>query len=148
MIFDTLDNIANYKGLGRVYDALEYIAKKDFSDEQTGRHDVDGDNIYYMVQQYQSRVGSTLSEAHKKYIDIQLVLEGSEVIGWAPIAQAGKAVEEKPENDYCLYECDTQSFTLTKGYFAVLYPSDVHLPGQALNDVPENVRKIVVKVLV
>ena len=148
MIFDTLDNVKNYAGRGRVYEALEYIAKNDFSDEQVGRYEVDGDNIYYMVQEYNSRVGSTLSEAHKKYIDIQLLLEGTEIIGYAPIAEAGKAVEEKPEKDYCLYECDTQPLTLTKGYFAVFYPQDVHLPGQAVNDIPSQVRKVVVKVLV
>ena len=52
MIFDTLENIKNYEGLGRVYTALEFLAKTDFSQMELGRYELDGDNIFYMVQTY------------------------------------------------------------------------------------------------
>ena len=55
MIFDTIDNYENYKGLGRVYEALEFIAKTDFSSLELGRHELDGDNIFYNVQELQTR---------------------------------------------------------------------------------------------
>ena len=51
MIFDTLKNIDNYKGLGRVYTALEFLKETDFNKMDLGRYELDGDNIYYMVQE-------------------------------------------------------------------------------------------------
>ena len=52
MIFDTLENIKNYEGLGRVYTALEFLAKTDFKTMELGRYELDGDNIYYMRKNY------------------------------------------------------------------------------------------------
>ncbi len=147
MIYDTLKNIDNYKTMGRVYTALKMLKETDFSVLEAGRHEFDGDNIYFMVQNYTTRVGSTISEAHKKYIDIQFMVSGKEIVGVAPIENCGKPTEEKPENDYCLYECDTQPVKITDGEFVVLFPSDVHLPGCA-DSIPMDVKKIVVKVKV
>ena len=56
MIFDTVANIQNYKGLGRVYTALEFLAKTDFADMEVGKYFIDGDNLFYMVQEYGSKV--------------------------------------------------------------------------------------------
>jgi hypothetical protein len=86
MIFDTLKNIDNYKGLGRVYTALEFLAKTDFNTMELGRYELDGDNIFYMVQSYDTDPEKTISEAHKKYIDIQFMVKGEELIG---VAQMG-----------------------------------------------------------
>ena len=76
MIFDTLKNVDNYKGLGRVYDALKFLSETDFSKIELGRYELDGDNIFYMVQSYDTDPDKTISEAHKKYIDIQFMGEG------------------------------------------------------------------------
>ena len=86
MIFDTLENIKNYEGLGRVYTALEFLAKTDFSQMELGRYELDGGNILYMVQTYETDPDKTISEAHKKYIDIQFMVDGEEIIGVAPIS--------------------------------------------------------------
>ena len=45
-----LENIKNYEGLGRVYTALEFLSKTDFNSMDLGRYELDGDNIFYMVQ--------------------------------------------------------------------------------------------------
>ena len=46
MIFDRIENINNYKGLGRVYTALEFIAKTDFTKVNIGKYELDGDYLY------------------------------------------------------------------------------------------------------
>ncbi len=147
MIFDTLDNVKNYKGLGRVYTALKFLAETDFSNMELGRYELDGDNIFYMVQTYETDPNKTVSEAHKKYIDIQMVLDGAEIIGVAPIDCNKTEVEAKPENDVWFYECKTEPLTLYKNTFMVLYPNDLHCPGVAVNGFP-NCHKVVVKVKV
>ena len=148
MIFDTLQNIENYKGLGRVYTALEFLAKTDFSKTELGRYELDGDNIFYMVQNYDTDPDKTVSEAHKKYIDIQCMLEGEEIIGVAPVSCEKTLTEAKEENDVWFYECKTEPLTLLAGSFMVLYPNDLHCPGVATKGKALNCRKVVVKVKV
>ena len=145
MIFDRVENINNYNGLGRVYAALKFMAETDFTSLPLGKYELDGDNIYYMVQNYDTNPDKTVAEAHKKYIDIQYIVKGEEVIEVAPIQTEKKLVEAKEENDVWFYECATQPVILKEGDFMVLYPSDLHLPGKAVNN-PQNVFKVVLKV--
>lgn len=145
MIFDTLNNIENYKGLGRVYTALRFLAETDFSSYELGRYELEGDDIYFMVQSYTTDPDKTLAEGHEKYIDIQYIISGREIIAVAPIEGEKTFVEEKPGKDTKLYKCNTQPMVLTDGCFMVLYPSDLHMPGASAGE-PCVCRKIVVKV--
>ncbi len=147
MIFDTLDNVKNYEGLGRIFTALKFLSETDFSTMELGRYELDSDDIFYMVQEYTTDPDKTVSEAHKKYIDIQFMVDGEEIIGIAPISGEKAEVEAKPENDIWFYECKTEPLTLFKNSFMVLYPNDLHCPGVAV-DKPVFCRKVVVKVKV
>lgn len=144
MIFDTIEHIKNYKGLGRVYEALEFLANTDFSKLPLGRTELDGDNIYYMVQEYETSPEKKI-ESHFKYIDIQAILEGEEIIGVAPITVQKTVVEELPEKDCCFYNCETQPILMKPSYFLVLYPNDLHQPGLSVN-APKHCRKVVIKI--
>ena len=144
MIFDTVENIKNYEGLGRVYEALKFLAETDFSVLPLGRESIDGDNIYYMLQEYETKTQSKV-EAHKKYIDIQAILEGEEIIGVAPISTQKTLIEERLDKDCYFYDCKTQPIVLNEGSFLVLFPNDLHEPGLAV-DKPARCRKVVIKV--
>lgn len=148
MIFDTLDNVNNYEGLGRVYTALKFLSETDFSKIDLGRYELDGDNIFYMVQSYDTDPDKTISEAHKKYIDIQYMVEGEEIIGVADISSEKELTEAKEENDVWFYNCKTEPLTLSAGKYMVLYPNDLHCPGVATNGIALTCRKVVVKVKV
>lgn len=147
MIFDRIENINNYKNLGRVYTALEFIAKTDFTKIDIGKYQLDGDKIYYMVQKYDTKPDKTIAEAHKKYIDIQYIVKGEEIIAVAPIQEEKTVTDFNEEKDVWHYECATQPLVLRDGDFMVLYPSDLHLPGKAVKE-PCEVLKVVVKVCV
>ena len=145
MIFDSLKHIDNYKGLGDVYTALEFLAKTDFSSMEVGKYEL-SDTIYYMIQEYETKP-KTVSEVHEKYIDIQFLISGKEVIGVAPIECEKELVEAKPEKDVWKYTCATQPMWLSANDFMVLYPSDIHMPGATLGE-STPCRKVVVKVKV
>lgn len=147
MIFDTLDNINNYEGLGKVYTALKFLSETDFTKIELGRYELQGDDIFYMVQRYETDPDKTVSEAHKKYIDIQFMVDGEEIIGVSSISCEKTETEAKPENDVWFYECKTEPLTLIKNSFMVLYPNDLHCPGVAVNN-PLSCLKVVVKVKV
>lgn len=147
MIFDTLENIKNYEGLGNVYTALKFLFETDFTKMELGRYELLSDDIFYMVQRYETDPDKTISEAHKKYIDIQFMVDGEEIIGVAPISCEKTETEAKPENDVWFYECKTEPLTLIKNSFMVLYPNDLHCPGVAV-DSAKACHKVVVKVKV
>lgn len=143
MIFDSLKHIENYKGLGNVYEALEFLAKTDFRDMELGKYELN-ENCYYIIQEYETKA-KTVAEAHEKYIDIQLLVSGNEVIGVAPIECEKQLVEANPEKDIWKYSCKTQPICLSENEFMVLYPNDIHMPGATLGE-SVKCRKVVVKV--
>ena len=145
MIIDTFENIDNYKGIGRVYTALEFAKKTDFSAMPIGKYELDGDNIFYMVQEYETKPYTNVAEAHDKYIDIQFIVSGEEVIGYAPRCCDKKLIESHPDNDYTLFECETTFLDLFEGNFMVVYPNDIHSPGLMKNE-PKKCKKVVFKI--
>ena len=144
MIFDHLKNVESYRGLS-VYPALKFFAEQDLSAVTAGRHELDGED-YYVVNEYVTSA-KTRSEAHKDYIDIQILLEGEEYIGVAPLTEDMVAVDSKEGKDCWFYDCDVDRITMKPGYFMVLYPQDVHLPGD-MKDQPVACKKIVGKIKV
>ena len=146
MIFDTIEHVKNYRGLGRVYEALEFLASTDFSKLPTGKQELDGDELFYMIQEYETEPASARqAEGHFKYVDIQAVLCGEEIIGVAPITVEKTMTKDCRESDYCLYECETQPILMTPGAFLVLYPNDLHKPC-CCTDAPAHCRKVVIKI--
>ena len=147
MIFDKIQNIDNYKGLGRVYDALLYLKEHNFADAKAGTYEIDCDNIFYNVIDYTTDKNKNIAEIHEKYIDIQFLIKGEELMGIGSMESPKTLSEARPQNDIWLYECDLPKFPLNVNEFMVLFPSDLHMPGVAKNESCD-CRKIVVKVKV
>lgn len=146
MIYDTLDHIEQYKTVHpRLYKALTILRDTDFSQMEDGRVEVEGTDLYYMLQSYESKAVSGKSEAHKAYADIQMVLTGREKMGIAPLEVMERQTDAFPERDCWLYEGPVQYLNMVPGTYAILFPGDAHAPGLAL-DTPQPVRKCVVKV--
>ena len=112
---------------------------------------VDGDRISSQVQQYSTlRPEKMRFEAHRSYIDIQIVVSGRETIFWAPLARLGKISSPyEYERDVVFFDdpAVAVALRLEEGDYAVFFPSDGHKPKCAVED-PETVQKIVVKVAV
>jgi YhcH/YjgK/YiaL family protein len=103
-----------------------------------------------MVQTYRTKpLDQCVWEAHRKYIDVQYLYAGTEVMGWAPLAGAAERVAYDPARDVAFYD-PPKDVTLTvvpAGTFAIFFPTDVHMP-QAAHGVSVEIGKIVVKVAV
>jgi YhcH/YjgK/YiaL family protein len=147
MIADKIENAGLYtklseriaKGLAVLQDAVP-IRKED------GRYEVEGDDIFYMVQRYTTKNRSDARfEAHRNYIDIQAILEGAETIGWAPTAELKVAEPYKPDVMFLETPGGFSEIYLPAGTFAIFYPSDAHMPCYHA-DKPSQVTKVVVKV--
>ena len=148
MIFDTISNIENYKGLGKVYAALEFLSKTDFSQMELGKYILDDDNVFYMVQSYNTKEAGAKTEAHKAYIDIQYIVSGSEAMEVCDVKRMVSATEYDPEKD-CAFFTATEKTThlaLSTGDYAIFFPDDIHKPGISPDENAVFVKKIVAKV--
>ena len=147
MVVDKLEKYKNYRWNGRMKRAFKFLLGNDLASLEKGRVDIDGDNIYAMVQSYDSKpLSEGAWEAHRKYADIQVVVSGAEQIGYAEIG----SLTEKPydeEKDFMKLTGEGGFCRMSAGMFMVLYPQDAHMPGLAIGT-PVPVTKIVVKVRV
>ena len=130
---------------------LDYIAETDFSNMELGRHSLDGDRIFIIRSNSEtSPTDQRKAETHRKYIDIQFMLEGIEDIGVACVSDGLTMSEDLlDEKDIAFYSnVPNESFiTLHSGDFAVLFPEDVHRPLCQTNGC-KTVKKVIGKVLV
>ncbi len=149
MLYDSLKHIEFYKGIHPgVYRALEILRDTDFSQLEDKRYEVDGDNLFFFLQSYETKPDNDTPEAHRKYIDIQFLVSGREKMGVAPLEDMSEEVEARPDGDIWFYRGPMDYITLTAGdRFAVLWPGDAHAPSIAV-DSPAPCRKCVVKVKV
>ena len=148
MIYDRLDHIDVYKHVHPgVYKALCMLRDTDFSGMEDGRYEVDGEELFFLLQSYEPNPANETPEAHKKYIDIQCLLSGIEAMGVGALEDMTEEVDGKPERDIWFYHGPLDTITLIPGKFAALWPGDAHAPGIALGEaVP--CRKVVFKVKV
>ena len=133
MILDSLKNKEQYVSLHpRFKQVFEYIDTHDLASMELGRHDIDGDDIFVMVQELDLRpYEAARLELHRKYIDIQLVLRGPEEhFGWSEKKDCLKPETEFDEvKDIQLFVDTPQCFyTVREGQFSILFPEDGHAP--------------------
>ena len=132
MVVDTLANAAKYAELHPGFPrAFAFLAATDLAALPPGRHTIDGDRMYVSIDHKdgRGREGARL-EAHRRYIDIQVTIDGREEIGWAPLGACRSPADPFDEiRDVRFYEDRPQSWiALPPGHFAIFFPDDAHAP--------------------
>lgn len=130
---------------------LAYIARTDFSALAAGRQEIDGDAVYAVVLDYLPEpMDKRRAEVHRKYIDIQYIVSGEELIGQAFLKDNLTPCEDLlADKDALLFDAveGESMLHMTAGMYAIFFPWDIHRPG--CESVPgTHVRKVVVKVRV
>ena len=150
MLITDLDKLADQVAMFPALEkALDFLKRADAASLADGKLEIDGDQVYAIGLSYESRLedeGPTF-EAHRKYIDIQYLASGTEIMGWAPLDLLAPNDPYDEEKDAVLGAVPAGEWTpirLTAGQAMVLYPSDAHAPGLAAG-VPAAVKKVVLK---
>jgi biofilm protein TabA len=157
MIADTLENLERYRGLDprldRGLEALRRLAGGPPAAD--GRHELEGAELYASLSTYETAEPAEKSyEAHRRYIDIQAVLAGRELLFWAPLAGLATRRAYSAAEDVAFFEDPAgggAGLLLEPGVFTVLFPQDAHKPGCRDAGSAGNagqVRKLVLKVRV
>lgn len=150
MIHGRLDSIvqeidpASPLGLG-----LKWLEENELNELEPGYHKIDGERVFAIVTVINTRPEVEAKfEVHHRYSDIQVVIEGAEVIGWADREMLDESGLFDDEKDVGFYE-RLASFTrlqMTPGLIAVFRPGEAHMPLLHPTDELVSVRKVVVKV--
>lgn len=149
MICDHLRGTAVYSGLGGRFATLfGFLRSNDLNTYPDGLHEIDGQNLYLTIKSYQPRpLEKAVWETHENYADMQLLLEGRELMGVAPAYRLTVKQPYDSERDVTFYHSiDSGYFVLlTPGMFTILFPQDAHLPSLSDGNASHN-RKAVIKI--
>lgn len=154
MIIDHLQAFDRYLGLNPLFPAVaEFLSKTDLSTLPTGITKFMGDDLFINVQEAPVKGRQQARfETHRRMIDIQIPISGSEEHGWTPADQL-PAASYNEQTDMTLHDPQAPKtpedvastyFTLCPGQFAIYFPTDGHAP--AITPVP--IRKAIIKVKV
>jgi YhcH/YjgK/YiaL family protein len=148
MIVDLLSNSHLYRGLSaKIERAFAFLHQTDLVAIEPGDYEIDGRTIYARVQNYTTRLpGQGTWEAHRRYIDLQLMVQGEEHIGYAPLNRLTPIAYDETK-DFLRLSGEGDLVFLRSGSFMLLWPDDGHMPCLAVNE-PEPVKKVVVKIAV
>ncbi len=146
MLYDTTEHLLKYSFLSpRLERAFRFLAETDFSSLPDGRIELDGTDVFADLSTYETRLVNDTPEAHRKYIDVQCLLRGKELVGVAPLSAMQEELSGDQTRDIWFYHGPMEPLTLSGSRVLVLWPQDAHAPCIAAG-APETVRKCVVKV--
>lgn len=148
MILDTVANWKRYSWPSARFETAFKFLEHMQEGLRDGRITLDDEGTYCSIQTYETKPRETVKfEAHRKYADIQILLEGTESLLWAPLEGLAAIDPYDHQRDMAKYALtpDATDVVLTPGQFCVLFPQDAHTPSIERGE-KSTVRKIVVKV--
>jgi biofilm protein TabA len=148
MIVDKLKNSDLYCFNDSFKTAFKFLKTLDETSEEK-RYEL-GNGIYAVIESYPTKaVSEGRLEAHREYIDIQMVLKENEKIGWQNIDGLDEETQYDSEKDIIFYHppASLDAFTIIEtGTFMLLYPEDGHMPQIQVSSSSLIVKKVVVKI--
>jgi YhcH/YjgK/YiaL family protein len=147
MVVDSLERGSAYAALHpRFAKAFAFLRDTDLAALAEGRHEIDGDRLYVLIMTAEGRGRQEAKlEVHRRYIDIQLVVSGEDVMGWSPLAACRQSLGFDEGKDAGLFgDAPASWVAVPQGSFALFWPEDAHAPLAGTG----KTRKAVVKVAV
>lgn len=146
MIFDTLANADRYAILHPLFPhAFEFLRNTDLNALTPGRYPIEGEHLFAIVERAEGRMREQAKlECHRRYIDIQLVLEGMDEMGWKPVRDCHEPIDAfNAAKDIQFFRDTPASWIATPpGIFCIFFPDDAHAPLVSSNEI----RKVILKI--
>lgn len=127
-------------------DVLRFLESGPIARLSDGKYEINDQGAFAIIETYETKEASDcFIECHRKYIDIQLVIEGSERIGVCHKSACDEFTYDE-EKDFQKLKGETALLTLEKGSFMIFYPDDAHMPKVRYGESSGIVKKIVFKI--
>lgn len=148
MILESCENLRRYTRLhpGIQY-AFEFLKRTDLHELPDGKFNIADELMYASVSREQGKgMHNAVLEAHRRFIDVQVVIDGEDYIGWKPFERClVEKMSYNEEKDLVLFNDAPETwFGLVPGMAAVFFPGDAHAPLA----VDHTVHKVVLKIAV
>ena len=128
--------------------AFAFLRQNGLTELPAGRHEIDGERLFCMISKGpgRSRAEAKL-EAHRKYIDIQYVIAGTDEMGWKPTANCKVIdIEYDADKDIMFFKDKPEIWTeVPAGSFVIFFPQDAHAPLVSGGEIHKAVLKIAVE---
>jgi YhcH/YjgK/YiaL family protein len=148
MIIDSISGLKRYYKMNEQFEkAFIFLHSNDITTLETGRYDIDGDDIYAIVSENDMiSFNEAKLEVHNLYIDIQVPVSTTEIFGWKNRSLCNKGESKYDDKkDITFFEDKPDVCCAVKPLYMVLFfPHDAHAPliGNG------KIKKIVIKVRV
>lgn len=147
MIVDFIENIDKYENIpSNVIEFLKTLS----CETQTGHYELNA-SAYVNVDEYKTKpIENCKFEAHKKYIDIQMLIEGEEELDILPVEGLKVSEEYNEERDIMFFENPQElpdKIQLKPFKFVLIYPEEGHRPQMNSGSESKKVKKAVAKIL-
>lgn len=133
----------------RVKEAIKYLRELTVSEEDIGNKIIVNDTFFYSIQSYRTKPAIECElESHRKYIDIQIIVHGEEVVEFVDISRLTIKEKYDAEKDIMFWNIPQRMAraTLREGDCIILYPENAHRGAMTKNSKSHQVLKIIGKV--
>lgn len=148
MIISTLSQSSRYAALHPLFPRVfEYIRNTDLLSLDPGRYPIVDKQLFAIVENVPGRTHAEAKlECHRRYIDIQLVLEGTDEMGWKVLADCSRPVSDySAERDIRFFNDAPATWIVTPpDHFCIFFPEDAHAPLVSSG----NIRKVIFKIAI
>ena len=142
MILDTLEHLSQYEPLLGRSGLLRLV--EELRDKPAGRYELENGAYASLQEGVTTPAEEKDLEAHRKYLDLQVVLEGAEGLVWRCTDGMAPSVPYDGAGDIVLYQGEGLCQLVRAGMFYVLFPWDGHKACCTVAE-PTRYRKLVVK---
>lgn len=146
MILDSVTALQRYASLHpHISKAVDFLARPDLPALAPGKHAILDKQIFAIVMKVQGKQPEEAPlEVHDAFIDIQVLLNGNERMGWKPrSACSNPAASFNAEKDIQFFTDKPDSyFDLQPGQMAIFLPGDAHAPMIAASEIHKIVLKL------
>ena len=146
MIIDKLTNSDKYISLHKDFKLVfDFLKTHNIAEMECGRHELRGNEVFFNLQEYETKPSQKL-EAHKKYIDIQVVATGKEYMGYTNIENTSISEEYNEEKDVMFLNGKVDKLYADNTRFLIFFPEDAHMPALSVKE-NKNVKKAIFKIM-
>lgn len=149
IIINQLQHAERYFNMHPAFEkAFEFLRQDNLAELPAEKYEIDGDRLFCMISKGpgRSRAEAKL-EAHRKYIDIQYVIAGTDEMGWKSTANCKEIdTEYDADKDIMFFKDSPDSWTpVPAGSFVIFFPQDAHAPLVSEGEIHKAVLKIAVE---
>ena len=146
MISDSIKFLSRYDYVPGIDKVIKFLSENDVLTIENGKYDL-GDECVCKVMEYvtHEEEEEVLLEAHREFLDLQIVVKGTETFLFQAIDLGEPATEYDKKKDVEFYTAPyVNTLVLDGSNFALVFPNDLHI-GNIIAGEESSVKKLVFK---